>query len=43
MPLEAVRSPAPDVTLEGEDDVAVALADSWRDRPAVLLFLRHFG
>jgi hypothetical protein len=21
----------------------VALADLWRDRPAVLVFLRHFG
>jgi len=43
MPLEAVHSPAPEISLRGEDDRAFPLADAWRDRAAVLVFLRHFG
>ncbi|HKJ24449.1 MAG TPA: hypothetical protein VKB65_06475 [Myxococcota bacterium] len=43
MPFEPVRRPAPDVVLQGDDDEAAPLAPRWRDRPAVLVFLRHFG
>jgi len=43
MPLEAVHRAAPDVVLQGEDDAAAPLAACWRDGPAVLVFLRHFG
>lgn len=43
MPFETVHRAAPDVVLQGEDDADVALATTWRDRPAVLVFLRHFG
>ncbi len=42
MSLEAIDRPAPHVRVEDEDG-AVALADCWRDRAAVLIFLRHFG
>jgi hypothetical protein len=41
--LKPVDRPAPDVTLQGEGDAPVSLAEHWRDRPAVLIFLRHFG
>lgn len=41
--LEPVDRRAPDVLLQGEADAPVALADSWRDHAALLLFLRHFG
>lgn len=41
--LEAVDREAPDVLLQGEGDATVALAESWRERAAVLIFLRHFG
>ncbi|MDX1649906.1 MAG: hypothetical protein R3263_08640 [Myxococcota bacterium] len=43
MRLQETDRPAPDVTLQGEGDAPVALAETWRDRPAVLIFLRHFG
>lgn len=43
MPLESVDHVAPDVRVEGEGNRTVALADTWRDRAAVLVFLRHFG
>jgi hypothetical protein len=43
VPLEAVQSKAPAVTLQGEDDRAVEIAEHWRDRATVLVFLRHFG
>jgi hypothetical protein len=42
MPLEAVHRPAPDVSLQDEAR-EVALDTCWRDRAAVLVFLRHFG
>lgn len=42
MPLESVHRPAPDVSLQGADG-AVSLDGFWRDRAAVLVFLRHFG
>ena len=35
--------PAPDVTLRDETDRPVLLSSLWRDRPAVLLFWRHWG
>ena len=40
--LEAVDLPAPELTLEGPSGNQ-SLADYWKDRPAVLVFLRHFG
>jgi len=43
VPLEAVSSRAPDVSLQGGGDRDVALANTWRDRATVLVFLRHFG
>jgi hypothetical protein len=43
MPFENVHRAAPDVVLQGEDDGDAPLAAFWRDRPAVLVFLRHFG
>lgn len=41
--LASVDRAAPDVALQGEDDAPVSLASWWRERPAVLIFLRHFG
>jgi hypothetical protein len=32
-----------DVTLAGADGSRHRLGDLWRDRPIVLVFLRHFG
>ena len=32
-----------DVVLEDADGGQVRLGDLWRDRPAVLVFLRHYG
>ncbi len=43
MPLATVSSRAPDVSLQGDGDRDVPLSDTWRDRAAVLVFLRHFG
>lgn len=40
--LEEVDLAAPSVALESEAG-AVELAGYWRDRIAVLVFLRHFG
>lgn len=34
---------APNVTLKRPDGEPVALSSLWADRPAVLVFLRHFG
>ncbi|MFQ5948128.1 MAG: redoxin domain-containing protein [Acidimicrobiia bacterium] len=34
---------APDLDLEDSDGNRVQLSDFWRDRPAVLMFWRHFG
>jgi len=38
-----VGDPAPDASLLDPGGVAVSLASHWRDRPAVLVFLRYFG
>jgi hypothetical protein len=43
MALDPVDQRAPDATLQGPGDAEVALSDAWREGPAVLLFLRHFG
>ena len=43
MALEPVDRPAPDPPLLGPGDARVALSTYWQDRPAVLIFLRHFG
>lgn len=43
MHIEDVDRPAPEVVLQGADDAPAPLAVSWRDRPSVLVFLRHFG
>jgi hypothetical protein len=32
-----------DVKLQDADGVVHRLGDTWRDRPVVLVFLRHFG
>jgi hypothetical protein len=32
-----------DLVVKDTDDRPVKLGDLWRDRPAVLVFLRHFG
>jgi len=32
-----------DVSLAGTDGSRHRLGDEWRDRPIVLVFLRHFG
>lgn len=36
-------SPAPDVTLSDHDGQSVPLSSLWRDRPLVLIFIRHTG
>ena len=43
VPFEDIRSPAPEVLLQGSGNRDVALADTWRDRAGVFVFLRHFG
>ena len=30
-------------TIQGADGAGVHLADAWRDHPAVVVWLRHFG
>ena len=42
LPLQ-VGDPAPNVVLHDLSGNEVQLSDSWRDGPAVLVFLRHFG
>jgi hypothetical protein len=32
-----------DVVLPNQDGAEVRLGDLWRDRPAVLVWLRHYG
>lgn len=32
-----------DLTLPDADGTPVRLGDTWRDRPVVLVWLRHFG
>ena len=39
----AVGAPAPDAAFTGAGGAAVRLSDFWRDKPTILLFLRHFG
>jgi peroxiredoxin len=43
MSLVQVGDPAPDVTVLDTRGQEVALSVFWRERPAVLVFLRHFG
>jgi hypothetical protein len=38
-----VGDPAPDAVFGCADRGMVRLSDFWRVRPAILLFLRHFG
>jgi hypothetical protein len=38
-----VGDPAPDAVFARPDCGMVRLSDFWRERPAILLFLRHFG
>ena len=42
-----VGQPVPATFAEAQvvdaDSLARPLADAWRDRPAILIFLRHFG
>jgi peroxiredoxin len=42
-PQVMVGAQAPDITLRDEDGNEVALAAYWRERPVVLVFIRHFG
>jgi hypothetical protein len=39
----AVGDRAPDAVFARRDGGPVRLSDLWRERPAILLFLRHFG
>jgi hypothetical protein len=39
----AVGQPAPDATFASRDGGVVRLSDLWREKPTILLFLRHFG
>jgi hypothetical protein len=32
-----------DITVRDKDGAEVRLGDLWRDRPAVLVWLRHYG
>ena len=32
-----------DIVLKDQNGADVRLGDMWRDRPAVLVFLRHYG
>jgi len=41
--LAQVGRRVPDAVLQGDADRDVRLSELWRDGPAVLLFLRHFG
>lgn len=34
---------APDVTVANASGESIRLASLWKEKPAVLLFLRHFG
>ncbi|HEY6417899.1 MAG TPA: hypothetical protein VIX59_02755 [Candidatus Binataceae bacterium] len=34
---------APDVRLRDSNGQTLALSELWRERPLVLVFLRHFG
>ena len=39
----AVGETAPDAVFGRADGGVVHLSDFWRERPTILLFLRHFG
>jgi hypothetical protein len=39
----AVGQPAPDAAFVSRDGGVVRLSDLWREKPTILLFLRHFG
>lgn len=39
----AVGQPAPDAILRDEDGKETALSAYWRQRPTVIVFVRHFG
>ena len=39
----AVGQPAPDAAFVSCDGGVVRLSDLWREKPTILLFLRHFG
>jgi hypothetical protein len=38
-----IGSPMPDLVLLGPDEASVRLADLWRERSTLVVFLRHFG
>jgi hypothetical protein len=38
-----IGSAMPDLVLLGADESPVALRDLWRERPTLVVFLRHFG
>jgi hypothetical protein len=38
-----IGSAMPDLVLLGTDEKPVALRDLWRERPTIVVFLRHFG
>ena len=41
---DPVGKPAPDfVFREGEEERAVRLSSLWKQKPTVVVFLRHFG
>jgi hypothetical protein len=39
----AVGQAAPDAAFVARDGAVVRLSELWREKPAILLFLRHFG
>jgi hypothetical protein len=39
----AVGEPAPDAAFASHDGGVVRLSELWREKPTILLFLRHFG
>jgi len=43
MTVLAVGSPMPDLAVLGAGERATSLAELWRERVMVLVFLRHFG
>jgi peroxiredoxin len=43
MPRPEIGDPAPDVTVIDTRGKQVSLSAFWKDRPAVAVFLRHYG
>ncbi len=39
----SVASALENIQLVDADEKPVRLGDAWKDRPAVLVFIRHFG